>query len=302
MLPPTRREPAPAPSRMGRLLAPVALVGAGAALASAVWFFVPARGFGDGLFTSTTQATTNETPIPTASAAVLAAHPSPVVTAPGLAPSPATAPPSLPDTTVTASATSAQVAASPTSTTSPPVAAAPTSTTAPVARPGSMDLAAAPLSSEALLAATLGAVPLPTAPSPSSTADARTPAAVSVTEGRPARARDVGARRIEAARESSSRRTESTRDARTRDGKSATTAAPAEAAAVVTGVVRLAVSPWGRIEVDGAPAGVAPPLTQLSLPPGRHRITVSNEDFPPFSAWVDVTADQPVSLKHRFGS
>jgi len=273
-------EPAPAPSRMGLLLAPAALVGAGAALASAVWFFVPARGLGDGLFASTTQATTNEPPIPTASAAALTAHPSPAVITPGLVPSPATARASMPDTTVTAATTS----------------------TAPVARPGSIDLAAAPLSSEALLAATLGAVPLPMAPSPSSTADTRTPAAVSVPEARPARARDMGARRAEAAREPSSRRAESARDARTRDGKSATAGAPAEGAAVVTGVVRLAVSPWGRIDVDGTPAGVAPPLTQLSLPQGRHRITVSNEDFPPFSAWIDVTADQPVSLKHRFGS
>ena len=99
-----------------------------------------------------------------------------------------------------------------------------------------------------------------------------------------------------------SRRAEAARDARGRDGKTVAAAAAPADVAPVTGVVRLAVSPWGRIDVDGAPAGVAPPLTQLSLPQGRHRITVSNEDFPPFSASIDVTADQPVTLRHRFGS
>jgi serine/threonine-protein kinase len=68
------------------------------------------------------------------------------------------------------------------------------------------------------------------------------------------------------------------------------------------GTVRLAISPWGEIEVDGQPAGLTPPLTTLQLPAGAHRITVRNGDFPPFSTQVDVDADQPVTLRHRFGS
>ncbi len=68
------------------------------------------------------------------------------------------------------------------------------------------------------------------------------------------------------------------------------------------GVVRLAVSPWGQVEVDGKPAGIAPPLNELSLGEGRHTITIRNDEFPPFSATVNVTAGQPVHIKHRFGS
>ncbi len=69
-----------------------------------------------------------------------------------------------------------------------------------------------------------------------------------------------------------------------------------------SGVVRLAVSPWGEVEVDGAPAGNAPPLTELSLAEGKHQITIRNADFPPFSTTVTVTPGQAVTIKHRFGS
>jgi serine/threonine-protein kinase len=64
----------------------------------------------------------------------------------------------------------------------------------------------------------------------------------------------------------------------------------------------MAVSPWGEIEVDGKAAGVTPPLTRLELKAGRHVITVRNGDFPPFRTEVEVTADQPATVRHRFGS
>jgi eukaryotic-like serine/threonine-protein kinase len=67
-------------------------------------------------------------------------------------------------------------------------------------------------------------------------------------------------------------------------------------------VVQLAITPWGQIEVDGAAAGVTPPLARLSLSVGDHVVTVRNEDFPPFTTTVRVTADQPVVVRHRFGS
>jgi len=85
------------------------------------------------------------------------------------------------------------------------------------------------------------------------------------------------------------------RRARERDARAAGTAA-------ASGMVRLAVSPWGQVEVDGRPVGTAPPLTELALPEGRHRIVVRNADFPPFSTSVQVTAGTPVTLKHKFGS
>jgi len=67
-------------------------------------------------------------------------------------------------------------------------------------------------------------------------------------------------------------------------------------------VVQLAVAPWGEIEVDGKGAGVAPPLTQLTLSVGDHVIVVRNADFAPHTITVRVSTDQPVVVRHRFGS
>ena len=79
-------------------------------------------------------------------------------------------------------------------------------------------------------------------------------------------------------------------------------AARATAPAVTTGQVNLAVSPWGHVEVDGAPAGTVPPLGTLTLSEGRHTITLRNDAFPPHSVTVNVTAGQPVTIRHKFGS
>ena len=72
-------------------------------------------------------------------------------------------------------------------------------------------------------------------------------------------------------------------------------------AVVVTGQLQLAISPWGQVEVDGTPAGTTPPLTRLTLPEGSHTVTVRNEDFAPHTITVQVSADKPVTVRHRFG-
>lgn len=74
------------------------------------------------------------------------------------------------------------------------------------------------------------------------------------------------------------------------------------AAAPAQGTLQIAISPWGEVEVDGKPAGTTPPLTQLSLSEGNHTITVRNADFPPYTATVQVQADKPATVRHRFGS
>lgn len=85
------------------------------------------------------------------------------------------------------------------------------------------------------------------------------------------------------------------REAREREARAA-------AAAPAAGVIRLAVSPWGQVEVDGTPVGTAPPLNEITLSEGRHQLTIRNADFPPYSASINVTAGQPLTIKHRFGS
>ncbi|MCG3190342.1 MAG: Serine/threonine-protein kinase PknD [Burkholderiaceae bacterium] len=79
-------------------------------------------------------------------------------------------------------------------------------------------------------------------------------------------------------------------------------ARPAKAAPPATGVVQLAIAPWGQIEVDGKGAGVTPPLARLTLTVGDHVITIRNSDFAPRTLTVRVLADQPVVVRHRFGS
>jgi hypothetical protein len=87
------------------------------------------------------------------------------------------------------------------------------------------------------------------------------------------------------------------REAREREARRGSAGAVA-----ATGTLRIAVSPWGHVEVDGKPVGTTPPLNELTLSEGRHTITIRNDEFPPFSSSVTIVPGQPVSLKHRFGS
>jgi serine/threonine-protein kinase len=68
------------------------------------------------------------------------------------------------------------------------------------------------------------------------------------------------------------------------------------------GVVQLAVSPWGTVEVNGRSAGTTTPLARLTLPVGTHQIVIRNADFAPLATSVTVSEDKPVVLRHRFGS
>ena len=72
------------------------------------------------------------------------------------------------------------------------------------------------------------------------------------------------------------------------------------AAPAATGIVNIAVSPWGQVEVDGRDAGTTPPLSQLVLSEGTHSITIRNADFPPHTVKITVNGAQPVTLRHRF--
>jgi serine/threonine-protein kinase len=85
------------------------------------------------------------------------------------------------------------------------------------------------------------------------------------------------------------------REGRERDAKKA-------AAPLASGLVRIAVSPWGQVEVDGTPVGTTPPLNEVTLSAGKHQIVIRNEDLPPYSATINVTSGQPVTIKHKFGS
>jgi eukaryotic-like serine/threonine-protein kinase len=94
------------------------------------------------------------------------------------------------------------------------------------------------------------------------------------------------------------------REAREREARDRDTQIAAAAALMppAVGTVKMAISPWGQVEVDGAPSGASPPLTELKLSEGRHQIVVRNGDFAPYSASVNVVGGQVVSLRYKFGS
>jgi serine/threonine-protein kinase len=152
----------------------------------------------------------------------------------------------------------------------PGPAAAPSAAPAPL-HGGAPSIGTGPLKPAAAPATGTTAVAAPTAP---------TLAAAPRESAREARARESRQRELRAV------------DARL---------ANAPLAAPPTGTIRIAISPWGNVEVDGAPAGAAPPLTELTLAEGRHQIVVRNGDFAPFVASVNVTAGQTTSLRHKFG-
>ncbi len=76
--------------------------------------------------------------------------------------------------------------------------------------------------------------------------------------------------------------------------------ANATVAAASTGIVRLAVKPWGEVFIDGASRGVTPPLKQLTLDAGVHRIEIRNPAGPSWTTDVDVVAGRPTTVSHRF--
>jgi serine/threonine-protein kinase len=95
---------------------------------------------------------------------------------------------------------------------------------------------------------------------------------------------------------------ETPKERRAREARERAEKAAATSAVAATGTVRIAVSPWGNVEVDGRSVGTAPPLNELNLPEGRHTVVIRNDEFPPFTATVNVVSGQPVNVKHRFGS
>lgn len=89
---------------------------------------------------------------------------------------------------------------------------------------------------------------------------------------------------------------------------SAASAAPSEAASKALpapatakpGRVRLAITPWGAVYVDGERVGVSPPLRMLELSPGPHRIEIRNTNLPRRIETVEVKSGAETQIRHRF--
>lgn len=72
------------------------------------------------------------------------------------------------------------------------------------------------------------------------------------------------------------------------------------APAVTPGTLRLTVSPWGEVHVDDIKYGVAPPLRDVALQPGRHKVEIRNPGFASYVQVVDVQAGEEIKIRHRF--
>lgn len=61
-----------------------------------------------------------------------------------------------------------------------------------------------------------------------------------------------------------------------------------------------AVTPWGEVYVDGKKMGASPPLKELKVSAGSHKIEIRNLNFPPYSETLQLKADSTKKLKHIF--
>jgi hypothetical protein len=77
-----------------------------------------------------------------------------------------------------------------------------------------------------------------------------------------------------------------------------TTGAVAEVAAPAT--VSFAISPWGEVHIDGKLRGISPPLRNVDLTPGRHRVEIRNANFPPHIEIVDAKSGSRIRIRHKF--
>ena len=66
------------------------------------------------------------------------------------------------------------------------------------------------------------------------------------------------------------------------------------------GKVRLSIRPWGEVLVDGKSRGVSPPLKEISIPEGRHRIQIRNGDFPAYDSELDIKAGSKDEIAYSF--
>ena len=64
--------------------------------------------------------------------------------------------------------------------------------------------------------------------------------------------------------------------------------------------VKLRVSPWAVVQVDGKRLGVTPPMTHLSLPAGSRTIELSNPGFETVKRVIQVVNGKTVTITHDF--
>ncbi|GAB4117214.1 MAG: hypothetical protein Fur0026_05240 [Sideroxydans sp.] len=65
-------------------------------------------------------------------------------------------------------------------------------------------------------------------------------------------------------------------------------------------VVSLAITPWGEVYLDGKKQGISPPLLELQVVPGKHRLEIRNSTFPAYKEVILVKAGAQIKIRHSF--
>ncbi|ANN68579.1 hypothetical protein [Bordetella bronchialis] len=91
----------------------------------------------------------------------------------------------------------------------------------------------------------------------------------------------------------------------TPDGGNTGASAPRATAAVAPASkapvpVAVAVRPWGEIIVNGKSRGVSPPLSSLTLAPGKYSITIRNNASPDVHQNLTITGGKSAIISHTF--
>jgi hypothetical protein len=73
-----------------------------------------------------------------------------------------------------------------------------------------------------------------------------------------------------------------------------TTGAPA--------VVGLVIQPWGEVYLDNRMQGVSPPLLELQVVAGKHKIEIRNTTFPAYSQVITVKSGENIKIRHKFAN
>ena len=79
-----------------------------------------------------------------------------------------------------------------------------------------------------------------------------------------------------------------------------TTPAASAPIAPRTGKLRFSIRPWGEVVVDGKSRGVSPPLKELSIPEGRHRVQIRNGEFQGYDSELDIKAGSKDEIAYSF--
>jgi serine/threonine-protein kinase len=65
-------------------------------------------------------------------------------------------------------------------------------------------------------------------------------------------------------------------------------------------VVGLAVLPWGEVYLDGKLQGVSPPLLELQVVAGTHKMEIKNSSFPVYVEIIKAKPGEKIKIKHSF--